>query len=257
MAESMEASFAFEKRDTPTEEQTAASQKIANAVGTNVVFFLQSKQHKDDPILIQIAFQAFFAVYLRWLSQTWIIGDRAHDQFLDTVYSRIRNSEAQAIAGRWRALTRAHIQPTQLDESQSTATLVTAIVDGLSSILIAAGCTAPRQDLCDALSKKFNDKIALMIGLAIRINRIIGEDVTSGNLEIVAIQSAAPFDKNNMEDAYEDGHTEPTNSRVLCPTDLGLRRLTRAAINGQSHWEEKLLLKPKVALESVVDNMDD
>ncbi|KAH7929505.1 hypothetical protein BV22DRAFT_1002424 [Leucogyrophana mollusca] len=260
MAESVEASFTFEKRETPTEEQLAASQRAAMGVGASVVHFLGCKKHKDDPILIQIASQAFFALYLRWIAKSWIIGDKTYDRFLDTVYGRIRDAEAQAISGRWRALTRAHIQQAQHDEAQRIASLVNAIVSGLADILLAAGCSAPVEELREALKKRFNEKIAVMVELAMRINRVIGEDVTSGNLEVVAISSAAPFDKATMEDAYEDGRADlkaSDNNRVLCPTDLGLRRLTRISTIGQSQWEEKLLLRPKVALESVVDNVDD
>ncbi|KIK91493.1 hypothetical protein PAXRUDRAFT_830793, partial [Paxillus rubicundulus Ve08.2h10] len=92
-----------------------------------------------------------------------------------------------------------------------------------------------------------------------RVNKIIGEDVTSGDFEVLAVPPATTFDGMMMEDSYDD-ETSPSarGGKVLCATDLGLRKKTRVGMVGEKEkqWEIKMLLKPKVALESVVDIMD-
>ncbi|KIJ63517.1 hypothetical protein HYDPIDRAFT_91928, partial [Hydnomerulius pinastri MD-312] len=129
-------------------------------------------------------------------------------------------------------------------------------------VLIVAGCDTPGSDIISALSSKFTEKISFLVSLAIRVNKIVGEDVTSGDLEVWAVRPATPYDANLMEDSYDDGSSgrgEGGRAKVLCATDLGLRKKTRVAMMGEKEkqWEIKMLLKPKVALESVVDIMDE
>lgn len=90
----------------------------------------------------------------------------------------------------------------------------------------------------------------------------MGEDVTSGNLEVSSIPPSTPFDQSTMEDVYNenDQHRSGTGKpKVLCTTDLGLRKKTKVATTGdkEKQWVITSLLKPKVALESIVDIMDE
>jgi hypothetical protein len=141
--------------------------------------------------------------------------------------------------------------------------MTTKAISGLSDILLAAGCTASKSDIVSGLSSKFTDKISLLVSLAIRVNKIIGEDVTSGDFEVLAVPPATAFDGATMEDSYDDASSPSarggTMPKVLCATDLGLRKKTRVGMVGEKEkqWEIKMLLKPKVALESVVDIMDE
>ncbi|EGO26438.1 hypothetical protein SERLADRAFT_463507 [Serpula lacrymans var. lacrymans S7.9] len=188
----------------------------------------------------------------------WIVGEPTYDRFLDSVYTKVRETEAQAVSGRWRALTRAHLQQLQREEPETLETLASSITNGLVDILVTAGCSAPINKIQEKLKTAFNTKIAVMVDLAIRLNRAIGEDITSGNMEVVAVSSAMPYDPAKMDNAYEDGQPQDSASiRVLCPTDLGLQRLSKVSMTGEDEWDTKMLLKPKVAIESVVDSLED
>lgn len=141
-----------------------------------------------------------------------------------------------------------------------TALLTSKILSGLADILLAAGCNASQADLVSTLSAKFNDKVSFLVIQAMRVNKIVGEDVTSGNLEILMVPPGTVFDPSSMEDVYnEDALTHSGAKRVLCTTDLGLRKMVRLTTTGEKdkQWSVTTLLKPKVALESVVDIMDD
>lgn len=170
----------------------------------------------------------------------------------------MRDTEAQAISGRWRALTRGNMPRKQRDEPQLTSLLTTKILSGLVDILLAAGCNASQAELVTALSSKFGDKISFLVTLAVRVNKIVGEDVTSGDLEVLAVPPASLFDPASMEDVYNEA-SSGTGARVLCTTDLGLRKRVRVFMTGEKEkqWALTTLLKPKVALESVVEIMDD
>ncbi|KAI5980574.1 hypothetical protein EDD15DRAFT_2393142 [Pisolithus albus] len=204
-----------DKALTKTEKQMAGANRVSGVIGRTLVHFLGTKKHRDDPILVQIAFQAYFAHVLQWIACAWSIGgDEAQNRLIDEIYEKVRDTEAQAISGRWRALTRSNIPRKQ-----------------------PAGCNASQAELVTALSSKFSDKISFLVTLAVRVNKIVGEDVTSGDLEVLA---------TSMEDVYNEA-SSGTGARVLCTTDLGLRKRVRLTT----------LLKPKVALESVVEIMDD
>ncbi|KAF9236020.1 hypothetical protein BU15DRAFT_50682 [Melanogaster broomeanus] len=266
MAESMVELFvpARTTQSSKTYEQVAGGNRASGIVGGAIIHFLGTKKHRDDPILVQIAFQAYMTYVLRWIASAWIIGgEEDHDMFIDTIYQSVREKEAQAISGRWRAITRAHVPQTQFDELQLNSQIAAKTISGLSDILLAAGCTASKSDIVSAISSKFRDKISFLVSLAIRVNKIVGEDVTSGNLEVVAVRPETTFDATSMEDSYDDGSSPQARGgsmpTVLCATDLGLRKMTRVGMTGEKEkqWDIKVLLKPKVALKSVVDIMDE
>ncbi|KAN0081721.1 hypothetical protein V8E55_009345 [Tylopilus felleus] len=265
MAESMVELFFHETTPqvSKTDEQLAACKRASAAIGGVVVHFLGTKKHRDDPILIQIAFQAYLTYRLRWIACSWIIGgDENHNRFIDAIYQSVHEKEAQAIAGRWRALTRAHVPSTPLDDSQLAFQIATkVIISGLADILLTTGCTAPKSDITSALTSKFAEKLSFLVSLAMRVNKIVGEDVTSGDFEVLAVPPATAFDVTAMEDSYDDGRSSKAKGnnipKVLCATDLGLRKKTRMGMTGEKQWETKVLLKPKVALESVIEIMDE
>ena len=135
------------------------------------------------------------------------------------------------------------------------------MISGLGDILLTTGCTTPKSDITSALASKFAEKLSFLVSLAMRVNKIVGEDVTSGDFEVLAVPPATAFDVTTMEDSYDDGRSAKARgsnmSKVLCATDLGLRKKTRVGMTGEKQWETMVLLKPKVALESVVEIMDE
>lgn len=259
IAESMIESYMPDNALMKTEEQMAGATRVTGVIGRTIVHFLGTKKHSDDPILVQIAFQAYFAHVLQWIARAWNIGgDETQNRLIDDIYEKVRDTEAQAISGRWRALTRGNIPRRQRDELQLTSLLTTKILSGLVDILLAAGCNANQPELITTLSSKFSDKISFLVTLAVRVNKIVGEDVTSGDLEVLTVPPASLFDPSSMEDVYNEASSR-AGARVLCTTDLGLRKRVRVSTTGEKEkqWAVTTLLKPKVALESVVEIMDD
>ena len=80
----------------------------------------------------------------------------------------------------------------------------------------------------------------------------------SANFEVIAADSSQPFDGQEMTDAFEDYGS--SNGVVLCTTELGLRCSTRKAASDAPPSEEsidrRILLRPKVVLESVAEVID-
>ena len=73
----------------------------------------------------------------------------------------------------------------------------------------------------------------------------------STNFEIIAVENGMQFSGKEMTDAFEDYGS--SGGAVLCTTDMGLSCGTRT---GEGMVERRLLLRPKVVLESVADVLD-
>lgn len=122
--------------------------------------------------------------------------------------------------------------------------------------MLVAGCSVAPDILRASVEQKLSDKIVLLFKQALQLKKIMMEEITSADLRTVTVPFETTYSAEQMEDAYVDGHPATGGVRVLCTTDLGLRRMTRLAPSGEKQWDNKLLLKPKVALKTVVDSMD-
>lgn len=91
-----------------------------------------------------------------------------------------------------------------------------------------------------------------------KLAKITREEIMSTNFDVVAVEHGQPFDGTEMTDAFEDYGT--SLGGVLCTTDLGLICSTRKTTGGlgqeQGFVERRVLLRPKVVLESVADVLD-
>ncbi|KAG1734627.1 hypothetical protein EDB19DRAFT_2026436 [Suillus lakei] len=248
MAESMAESFGFEKGRVNGNEETSIFQQVGTTIGAGLVHFLGTKSHSEDPILIQIAFQTYITRYLCWLSATWIASGGK-----ERLGTADQSNTTQTVTTAWSALSHILSKHLQFDDTQLCSAAASKIVAGLADILLVAGCDATRPQLCDALKQRFSEKISLLAKSGMRINRLIINSIDRG-LDVVVIKPATVFDSTCMDDGYDDGeHDKNTaNNRVLCPTDIGLWQRPKGANTGV-----RILLKPKIALESVVDNLDD
>lgn len=141
-------------------------------------------------------------------------------------------------------------------------TFDTTIVSGFSDILLVAGCTASKSDMMSALWSKFGEKIHHFVSLAGQVNKIIGVGVISEDFEVLVAWPNLVFDESKMEDSYDNGDRmqgiEEREEIVLCATDLGLvQRMTVGSSSGQkAKLSELIVIKPRVALASVVDILD-
>lgn len=78
----------------------------------------------------------------------------------------------------------------------------------------------------------------------------------STNFDVVAVENGQRFDGKEMTDAFEDYGTSV--GAVLCTTDLGLSCSARKSggLGQEGFVERRLLLRPKIVLESVADVLD-
>lgn len=127
-------------------------------------------------------------------------------------------------------------------------------------LFLICGSTSPHSSPSsrEAFRTRFGAQVKCISKSACRIARIIKEEIMSTSFEVVGADSGRAFDAQEMLDAFED-YGAPRGA-VLCTTELGLRCSTRKAsteaLGSQETVERRLLLRPKVILESAVDMLD-
>ena len=165
--------------------------------------------------------------------------------------------EPQPTSSRWRALAHKHIHRIHSDLDDYTVREMTQTIHRWSiDLFLICGSTSPSHD---AFRKRFETQVTCISKSACRIARIIREEIMSTNFEVVGVDSGRTFDAQQMTDAFENcGTSEGT---VLCTTELGLRCSTQKGTmepsgSSQENVERRLLLRPKVILESAIPMLD-
>ncbi|KAI9573201.1 hypothetical protein HD554DRAFT_2167482 [Boletus coccyginus] len=125
---------------------------------------------------------------------TWDFDGLQAEQPLAEIYNDIRETEPQAVGGRWRALTRAHAQKVALQEADLHATMVAHISDTLVLIIVTAGCTKSYEEAYRTFTQKFGERISNIVKMASRLNKAMGEEVTSADLWPTNAASGDKFD---------------------------------------------------------------
>jgi hypothetical protein len=145
-------------------------------------------------------------------------------------------------------------------ESDPSSILVPDIVDGLCDILFVARCHENKDSAKDLLLSKFRAELDTIVNSALQMNKAIGEDILSKDLEPMHEQPEVVFDAMVMDDAFPADESKVDDKhgiKTLCSTDLGLRSIEKVSREGESEseWHDSILLKPKVALESLLEAM--
>ncbi|KAF8654167.1 hypothetical protein AX16_003696 [Volvariella volvacea WC 439] len=224
-----------------------AREHITQILGGELVAALSSVEHHEDPVVCQIAFQATMCNYCEWLIAAWSPqngGQRSDSgRELTFLYNKLRASEDQSVSGRWRALTRRYAR----DLSSGEAILGTHLRDAFVDILLVAGSTASSSQIQDTIATKFLADIDAVVQAVQHVNRALGEEITSCDLQVVCIASGKEYNTSTMtaDIAAQDGQV------VVGTMDLGLLRQEKQG----SELKDSLLLKPKVLLLAEINDL--
>ncbi|KAJ2917996.1 hypothetical protein MD484_g2418, partial [Candolleomyces efflorescens] len=170
-----------------------------------------------------------------------------HDRFVSELYNSIRDHEDQAVAGRWRSLTKAHIP-------FSTGGWDHHLMVTICSIMGVAGWATRSNDEMGQIEKRLGSIFKPLLEL----RKATGEDVTSADLEISIIQSGQTFDPSYMEDAYADGRASSKSKKsapeqVINTSGLGLQKVVVKRLKGGAVQKQlEILSMPKVVLEKTI-----
>jgi hypothetical protein len=130
--------------------------------------------------------------------------------------------------------------------------------DAVVDILMVAGCQGTKPEILEKLAARFSKKMTNLATLAVRLNEVIGEKITSCELKAISMPNGTIFDARTMDNGYDDGRwhgLSPGATKVLCTTELGLQKEIKVFNNGKAVWQRVVLVKPQVSLESVISGM--
>lgn len=274
-------------KQRPTQPRLSQTQNdVSSRLGVSLTRALLTPDHSQDPMLVQIALQGCISYCISRALSSFCIGYQSKANItLTQLYTHMFQSgelvlfpslhssiahmmlhflklEPQPASSRWRALAHKHIHELHPELADYAVNEMTeTIFRWAFDLFLICGSTSPQSNLSsrEAFRSRFGSQVKRISKSACRIAQIIREEIMSTNFEVIGADSGRTFDAQEMVDAFEDYGTP--KGTVLCTTELGLRCSTRKAIadpltSREENTERRLLLRPKVILESAVDMLD-
>ncbi|KAK0471588.1 hypothetical protein IW261DRAFT_1511447 [Armillaria novae-zelandiae] len=233
------------KRTTDKPAADIPYRHVADILGDTMARFIKSNPQYE---VLQVAFSAAICAHAGAMVMSWCLRrDPEKEEGWNEVYDRIRQSEKQAIAGKWRALTQKAIEPPfEHDE----ADIQTVLGETLANILTIAGFDLGDNKLAETLVGSGIAKKLVELRFCAR------QGVTSCEMEPVYVAPGLLFNSEAMEDALSRGDLERQDGemQICSTTELGL-----VAIEGwgleESETSLKILKKARVVLLSGLNDI--
>ncbi|KDQ52364.1 hypothetical protein JAAARDRAFT_210568 [Jaapia argillacea MUCL 33604] len=233
----------------------AAEESLSTILGVNMVGGLKSL--RDDPVLVQPAIQgvltweasgAINAWFPNYTMERWEV-----NRVLSDLYESLRRDEPQPVAGRWRSLTHRHARSIA-ESSDAEETFVLNILHRIADVVVLAGGGHSQTQIKDRIEEEVRGDLSRIAQSVVQIHLVIKQETTSSDMELVSETPGSTFVSARMDDMEADPNQSDEGAKVetpiLCTTRLGLRRIQRSV--GGVEDETRLLLKPEVALESLM-----
>ncbi|KAH9178227.1 hypothetical protein EDB89DRAFT_1843711 [Lactarius sanguifluus] len=246
---------------TPQARMNQANKGVTSRLGAAFAGLLVSRDHSEEPALLQFGLQACVATCVARLLGVFCVGlPLATNELFLQLHTRLHATEPQATSSRWRALTLTHLRVLnpRLEEA-AIHDFITQILRAWADVLVLCGC-APSELTLDALRSRYGPQTQRVVRSACVLAQVLHEEVMSTNFEVILAKQGHDFDTSCMANAF--GTFGETSGTVLCSTELGLRCSTkknaRAAADGlvEGAVDQTMLLLPKVILEGVADILD-
>lgn len=255
--------FGKRPRTSPS-RPTQAIQDTAERLGHQLTRILMARDHSQDSILVQMALQGCIATCIKRAWSSFCIGFQPKlDVILSQVYVDMYKSEPQPTSSKWRSLAHRHIHTLH-------PTLAEFIINDLAEtvlrwcldVLVVAGCIAFDSSAFtrESLRSRFREQVVRITRSIVKLERVSREEIMSTNFDVIAVDPNDSFDPDLMTDAFHEYTT--SHGSLLCTMELGLKCTTRKSLgspNGEKQeitYERRILLLPRVVLESVLEALD-
>ncbi|KAJ7137619.1 hypothetical protein C8R43DRAFT_1109881 [Mycena crocata] len=239
--------FDFRTKMRVTGPLSVDSELMERMLGRELLgLLLASGKGRPVPaMVVQIALQTAMAWWTEYKLHSWILKANDHSiGFWRKLHAQILRSEESQDAARWRAITRKQLNKlASLSDVQNS--LLVSLVDVL--ILTKPMNEPPSRRTIEAV---FGDRIAAIARLVLQLNKAVGTEVVSEDLEAVTVIPGGKFEPKTMENMWaEDDDTPGAPESVICTTALGLRMRRDNGRDGL------LIMKPKVLLPSILKEL--
>ncbi|KAH6873585.1 hypothetical protein BKA70DRAFT_1129962 [Coprinopsis sp. MPI-PUGE-AT-0042] len=226
---------------------TSTRDTVYKILGTYLTDLLATESMKlqegsANQLLVQIVLLIALTRWCGSVCRGWFPEDKETNAFLEELYNGIRMTEDQAVAGRWRSLTRAHL-------SISTAEWTKDVMRTINCIMRLAGWTTQTPDDLT----QFEKRLPSLFKALRDARKATGEDVTFADLEVFAAHRGEEYQPGLMEDSYGDDRAgvstgDGEKEKVAGPCGLGLKKVN--IVKTPTGLERRLeyLSLPKVVL---------
>ncbi|SJL14057.1 uncharacterized protein ARMOST_17510 [Armillaria ostoyae] len=201
-----------------------------------MVQLLQTRDDSDiHATVVQAALQGVLTRLCRQLISEWSQRSSTDDDLHD-IYRDIRKkyTNNHAVAGRWRSMTRESSKYSVVSETEEN--FYSRVTEAVLNVLRVAGWSPA--DAKGTLMQTFGKRVSAIVKAAMKLDRAMGEGITSQDLVVYTAHFDDHFDSNTMVDAY--GNQKADGDVVACTCELGLK------VSGGSN----ILLKTGVVLYS-------
>lgn len=221
-------------------------------LGPALTHLLATRDHSEEPMLVQIAVQGCASLIVAQALSTFCLGyQKKANALLTQLYQHMYTCEPQPTSSRWRALSHRCIRDLNPDlVAFATQEIATHILSWTLDVFLVSKCASGANSTLDDLRLRFDSQVRRIATVVAKLAQVTREEIMSVNFEIVAVELGQRFDRKEMVDAFEEYGT--SYGETLCTTELGLKCSSRKGENE----ERRLLLRPKVVLDSVVDMLD-
>ncbi|KAI0628249.1 hypothetical protein C8Q77DRAFT_1068290 [Trametes polyzona] len=242
----------FNVAEAPEAERASlAFERAREAMGPVLAELLETIQHQDDPILIDIALKADMVAFAGEIVSAWDFQHQSKSVFVG-VYKQMLRSEPHAVAGQWRAHAQKYSKQRLYNGRDLSEGFSLQLAERIADLLIVAGASTTTE----AIHAAYAPHLETIVRTALDLQRIIGEEVVVCDYEVLVPHFDTVFDAEHMDDIYGDevATAGPLGMvpRVLSTADLGLQRVEKLLGSAEGEVEETMLLKPKVVLDTIV-----
>ncbi|PBK65398.1 hypothetical protein ARMSODRAFT_1022207 [Armillaria solidipes] len=168
----------------------------------------------DKDVVLQSALIGVMVQYCAEFIEKWHCNGSA-DEMLRDLYQEIWQASTQAVASRWRAMTREKSKYGGDQGGALVENLALFLSDCLRDVLVMAGWSVSNAE--HRLTGAMSERLRIVASFAMELDRAIGEGITSQDLQVYSIVCGSSFDDRFMK-ADEDG-----TGSIACTCDLGLR----------------------------------
>ncbi|KAK0222687.1 hypothetical protein EDD85DRAFT_779103, partial [Armillaria nabsnona] len=138
----------------------------------------------DKDVVLQSALIGVMAQYCTEFIEQWHCNGSA-DEMLRDLYQEIRQTSTQAVAGRWRAMTRENSKYEGDQGGALVENLALFLSDCLRDVLVMAGWSVSSAE--HRLTGAMGEHLRIIASFAMELDRAIGEGITSQDLQVYSV----------------------------------------------------------------------
>ncbi|KAL6307415.1 hypothetical protein BKA93DRAFT_836081 [Sparassis latifolia] len=275
-------SCTFTKQGKPRAQALEMLRDSAPWLGSPLIRVLATRDHTQDPIMVQLALQTSIATCCARSLSLFCVGFPSKlDALLSRVLAHLQATEPQATSSRWQSLTHRAIRVLYPGlEEYAVTELVTTMLRWSAAVFAISGSDASSPSTA---LHSLSSQLRRIAEAAYKLARITREEILSTSFEVVFVESGDAYEDARMTNKMRDygegvagaeehaahcpaanGRASRESGRVLCTTELGLRCVTRKdtrtfaaeEVGAGELFESRMLLLPKVVLDSAMEAIE-